>query len=83
MHEYRYSVISFEVGTNFSLLVADPACKPILVEHQAVFKLSISDFYQCGVTRVVNQATVSFKIYYNIMRPVHCIDIMMIMIIIL
>ncbi|BES97934.1 Zona pellucida-like domain [Nesidiocoris tenuis] len=42
----------------------DPACKPVLVEHQAIFKLSLTDIFQCGVTRITNQAT-DFKTFYH------------------
>ncbi|KAF6204300.1 hypothetical protein GE061_002641 [Apolygus lucorum] len=42
----------------------DPACKPVLVEHKAVFKLSLDDVFQCGVTRIVNKAT-DVKTFYH------------------
>uniref|UniRef100_A0A0A9X8F6 Phthiotriol/phenolphthiotriol dimycocerosates methyltransferase n=1 Tax=Lygus hesperus TaxID=30085 RepID=A0A0A9X8F6_LYGHE len=42
----------------------DPSCKPVLVEHKAVFKLSLEDVFRCGVTRIVNKAT-DVKTFYH------------------
>lgn len=37
----------------------NPHCKPVLSEKIAQFKLPLTDFYECGVTRVVNKLTVN------------------------
>ncbi|KAH8280265.1 hypothetical protein KR018_001320, partial [Drosophila ironensis] len=37
----------------------DERCQPQVDGSLAVFRLSLSDFYECGVTRMVNQLTVS------------------------
>lgn len=37
----------------------DVRCQPQIDGSLAVFRLSLSDFYECGVTRMVNQLTVS------------------------
>lgn len=34
-------------------------CKPYVMENIAQFQLPLQDFYECGVTRVINQITVS------------------------
>ncbi|XP_067629629.1 uncharacterized protein qsm isoform X2 [Eurosta solidaginis] len=39
-------------------------CQPQLSELEAVFRLSLTDFYECGVTRMVNQLT-GKKVYYH------------------
>ena len=36
----------------------DPKCKPTIRENLAVFELSLTNIYDCGVTRVINQITV-------------------------
>jgi len=36
----------------------DVRCQPQIDGSLAVFRLSLSDFYECGVTRMVNQLTV-------------------------
>lgn len=36
----------------------DERCHPEINGSLAVFRLSLSDFYECGVTRMVNQLTV-------------------------
>lgn len=36
----------------------DVRCQPEINGALAVFRLSLSDFYECGVTRMVNQLTV-------------------------
>lgn len=36
----------------------NPKCQPDSTETLAQFKLSLKDFYDCGVTRVVNKITV-------------------------
>lgn len=33
-------------------------CQPDIVDNIALFRLSLKDFYQCGVTRIVNKLTV-------------------------
>lgn len=40
-------------------------CQPQISELQAVFRLSLTDFYECGVTRMVNQLTVTKSICIN------------------
>ncbi|ALC42525.1 qsm [Drosophila busckii] len=42
----------------------DVRCQPEINGALAVFKLSLSDFYECGVTRMVNQLT-GKKVYYH------------------
>ncbi|EDW74255.2 uncharacterized protein Dwil_GK21832 [Drosophila willistoni] len=42
----------------------DVRCQPEIDGSLAVFKLSLSDFYECGVTRMVNQLT-GKKVYYH------------------
>lgn len=37
----------------------DERCHPKINETFAVFQLSLSDFYECGVTRMINQITVN------------------------
>lgn len=37
----------------------NPHCKPVLSDRIAQFKLPLADFYECGVTRVVNKLTVN------------------------
>ncbi|XP_004526373.1 uncharacterized protein LOC101457133 [Ceratitis capitata] len=39
-------------------------CQPEISDQQAVFRLSLTDFYECGVTRMVNQLT-GKKVYYH------------------
>ncbi|XP_036330244.1 uncharacterized protein LOC118742349 isoform X1 [Rhagoletis pomonella] len=39
-------------------------CQPQINELQATFRLSLTDFYECGVTRMVNQLT-GKKVYYH------------------
>ena len=41
------------------LLFSDPACHPEIEHNQATFKLSLTDVFQCGVTRVHNYITVT------------------------
>lgn len=38
----------------------NPKCQPESTAELAQFKLSLKDFYDCGVTRVVNKMTVSW-----------------------
>lgn len=33
-------------------------CQPKIVDNIAEFRLSLKDFYECGVTRIVNKLTV-------------------------
>ncbi|KAM8712682.1 hypothetical protein ACLKA7_013074 [Drosophila subpalustris] len=42
----------------------DVRCQPEINGALAVFRLSLSDFYECGVTRMVNQLT-GKKVYYH------------------
>ncbi|KAH8279364.1 hypothetical protein KR026_008035 [Drosophila bipectinata] len=42
----------------------DVRCQPQIDGSLAVFRLSLSDFYECGVTRMVNQLT-GKKVYYH------------------
>lgn len=42
----------------------DERCHPEINGSLAVFRLSLSDFYECGVTRMVNQLTVC-KLRHN------------------
>ncbi|XP_065369572.1 uncharacterized protein qsm [Calliphora vicina] len=42
----------------------DERCHPEINGSLAVFRLSLSDFYECGVTRMVNQLT-GKKVYYH------------------
>ncbi|KAH8411016.1 hypothetical protein KR222_006501, partial [Zaprionus bogoriensis] len=42
----------------------DVRCQPEINGALAVFSLSLSDFYECGVTRMVNQLT-GKKVYYH------------------
>ncbi|XP_016989480.1 uncharacterized protein LOC108051771 [Drosophila rhopaloa] len=42
----------------------DERCQPQIDGSLAVFRLSLSDFYECGVTRMVNQLT-GKKVYYH------------------
>lgn len=37
----------------------DERCQPEINGSLAVFRLSLTDFYECGVTRMVNQLTVN------------------------
>lgn len=37
----------------------NPRCKPYVSGDLAQFSLPLGDFFECGVTRVVNQLTVS------------------------
>lgn len=36
----------------------DERCHPEINGSLAIFRLSLTDFYECGVTRMVNQLTV-------------------------
>ncbi|XP_017150048.2 uncharacterized protein LOC108160513 [Drosophila miranda] len=42
----------------------DERCQPQIDGSLGVFRLSLSDFYECGVTRMVNQLT-GKKVYYH------------------
>ncbi|KFB43944.1 AGAP005350-PA-like protein [Anopheles sinensis] len=42
----------------------DPKCRPTIEENQALFELSLTNIYECGVTRVVNQIT-GYKVFYH------------------
>ncbi|XP_053674562.1 uncharacterized protein LOC128724866 [Anopheles nili] len=42
----------------------DPKCKPTIRENLAVFELSLTNIYDCGVTRVINQIT-GKKVFYH------------------
>lgn len=44
----------------------DPACKPTLLGHQAIFKLSLTDVFKCGITRIINQANGLRTFYHRI-----------------
>jgi hypothetical protein len=35
-------------------------CEPKLANNQAIFDLSLVNFYECGIMRVINKMTVSF-----------------------
>ena len=37
----------------------DPKCKPVFVESYAQFALPLKNFFECGVTRMVNNLNVS------------------------
>lgn len=37
-------------------------CQPEIVDNIAEFRLSLTDFYECGVTRIVNKLTVIISI---------------------
>ena len=38
--------------------IPDPTCKPEIVDRRVTFNLSLSDFYNCMITKVVNKLTV-------------------------
>ena len=38
--------------------IPDPTCKPEIVDRRVTFNLSLSDFYNCMITKVVNKHTV-------------------------
>lgn len=42
----------------------NPKCQPESTAVLAQFKLSLKDFYDCGVTRVVNKITVSESVHF-------------------
>uniref|UniRef100_A0A182PFH4 ZP domain-containing protein n=1 Tax=Anopheles epiroticus TaxID=199890 RepID=A0A182PFH4_9DIPT len=42
----------------------DPKCKPTVRDNLAVFELSLTNIYDCGVTRVINQIT-GKKVFYH------------------
>ncbi|XP_058067297.1 uncharacterized protein LOC131216747 [Anopheles bellator] len=42
----------------------DPKCRPAIRENLAVFELSLTNIYDCGVTRVINQIT-GKKVFYH------------------
>lgn len=44
----------------------DVRCQPVINGGLAEFKLSLKDFFECGVTRMVNKITVSFLNYFVI-----------------
>lgn len=44
----------------------NPKCKPQIEDELATFELSLIDFYDCGLMRIVNKLTVSIFIYYSI-----------------
>ncbi|XP_039297437.1 uncharacterized protein LOC111044976 isoform X2 [Nilaparvata lugens] len=44
----------------------DPACHPVIEGSLATFKLSLSDVFQCAVTRLRNQATGVTSYYHKI-----------------
>nr|ATU83043.1 secreted hypothetical protein [Pristhesancus plagipennis] len=48
----------------------DAACKPTLSEHQAVFNLSLTDIFQCGVTRIIQQANNLTVFYHKIIMEI-------------
>lgn len=37
----------------------NPKCQPTFADHVARFQLSLLDFYECGVTRIVYKLNVS------------------------
>lgn len=41
----------------------EPKCQPIISDHVARFQLSLLDFYECGVTRVVYKLNVRIALY--------------------
>lgn len=43
----------------FSLYRTELACQPVYKNNLIQFKLSLVDVFKCGVTKVVNQGTVS------------------------
>lgn len=45
----------------------DPKCQPIIADHVASFQLSLLDFYECGVTRVVYKLNASFFLKKDIL----------------
>jgi hypothetical protein len=40
------------------IILADKACHPELEQNKATFQLSLTNIFQCGVTRIHNQLTV-------------------------
>jgi hypothetical protein len=44
------------------LYVADKACHPELEQNKATFRLSLTDVFQCGITRIHNQLTVRISL---------------------
>lgn len=44
----------------------DPKCQPTFSDHVARFQLSLLDFYECGVTRIVYKLNVSssFNLFF-------------------
>jgi len=44
----------------------DPACKPEIVDRRITFNLSLSDFYNCMITRVVNRHTGRTVFYQHV-----------------
>ena len=41
--------------------IPDPTCKPEIVDRRVTFNLSLSDFYNCMITKVVNKHTVGWS----------------------
>lgn len=58
---FLIKVLCIYKGSDESNLVSDEGCKPRLADEMATFKLSLleKDMSRCGITRVVNQLTVS------------------------
>lgn len=46
----------------------EPKCQPIISDHVARFQLSLLDFYECGVTRVVYKLNVRIFDYFGHLR---------------
>lgn len=44
----------------------DPTCKPEIVDRRVTFNLSLSDFYNCMITRVVNKHTGRTVFYQHV-----------------
>merc|ERR1712001_128632 len=44
----------------------DPTCKPEIVDRRVTFNLSLSDFYNCMITKVVNQHTGRTVFYQHV-----------------
>lgn len=44
-------------------------CEPTMSDNLAVFELSLIDYYECGILRVVNKITVRLKSKYEYLHP--------------
>lgn len=45
-----------------------PRCQPTIKDQVAQFQLSLQDFYECGVTRVVHKFDVNQLYFVNLRR---------------